>query len=72
MVSGIITTFRAIHCFIAILTAHPEVQTTLQAEVDQVVGDREPRLSDKQNMPYTDAVSLLLVCDVWVHTREVK
>jgi cytochrome P450 len=37
--------------------AHPEVQEKLQEEIDAVVGrSRLPDLSDRQSLPYTNAV----------------
>ncbi|XP_078673786.1 cytochrome P450 2U1-like [Branchiostoma floridae x Branchiostoma belcheri] len=38
------------------LVTHPDVQAKVQAELDQVVGrDRPPVVSDKPNLPYTEA-----------------
>ena len=54
--SGTATTFRATHSFVAILTNNPELQTRLQQEVDEAVGDETPRLADKEKMPYMEAV----------------
>ncbi|XP_053577654.1 cytochrome P450 2F3 isoform X2 [Bombina bombina] len=48
------TTLR--HALLMIVT-HPEVQVKLQEEIDQVVGgNRLPLLSDRSQMPYTEAV----------------
>ena len=39
------------------MAREPEVQCRVQAEIDQVVGaDRLPRLQDRDQMPYTEAV----------------
>ncbi|KAK7096282.1 cytochrome P450 2B4-like [Littorina saxatilis] len=36
----------------------PEVTRKIQAEVDHSIGDRMPRIEDKSNLPYTEAVIL--------------
>ena len=59
---GTATTFRATHAFLAILTNNPELQTRLQKEVDEAVGDETPRLVHKEKMPYMEAVRSLLLC----------
>jgi cytochrome P450 len=42
-----------------LLANHPDIQSCLQAEVDDVVGsDRQPLLDDESKMPYTQAVIL--------------
>jgi cytochrome P450 len=42
-----------------LLANHPDVQSGLQAEVDDVIGsDRQPLLDDESKMPYTQAVIL--------------
>ena len=39
------------------MVLYPEVQTKAQAELDRVIGtDRLPELSDKEGMPYIEAV----------------
>ncbi len=35
---------------------HPEIQTRMQREIDEKIGEAEPRLKDKEEMPYTNAV----------------
>merc|ERR1711962_180607 len=38
------------------LTRYPEIQERVQKEIDTVIGSRAPELTDRQMMPYTDAV----------------
>ena len=39
------------------MTLHPDVQKTVQAELDRVVGtDRLPDFVDRPNLPYLEAV----------------
>ena len=41
------------------MTLYPDVARKAQAELDAVVGtDRLPRFSDRENLPYTNAVVL--------------
>ena len=60
-ISGTTTTFTATRSFVAILTNKPELQKRLQQEVDEAVGDETPRLSDKDKMPYMEAVSFYFI-----------
>ncbi len=48
---GLISTSRSILALIAILANHPELQTRMQQEIDQVLGNAEPRLEDKEKLP---------------------
>ncbi len=41
---------------IAILANHPEIQTRMQREIDEKIGDAEPRLKDKDQLHYVNAV----------------
>ncbi|KAK7420803.1 hypothetical protein QQX98_002607 [Neonectria punicea] len=55
--AGADTTVSSIACFFLAMTAYPEVQRKAQEEIDRVVGqDRLPTLSDRDNLPYLDAV----------------
>ncbi|XP_072040182.1 cytochrome P450 2J2-like [Amphiura filiformis] len=51
------TTAVTIYWGILYLLANPDIQSSLQSELDSVVGrTRFPRISDKVNLPYTHAV----------------
>ncbi|KAH6995360.1 cytochrome P450 [Ilyonectria destructans] len=55
--AGADTTVSAIACFFLAMTLHPEAQRKAQAEIDQVVGkNRLPNLSDRDSLPYVDAL----------------
>ncbi|KAH8684944.1 putative cytochrome P450 oxidoreductase OrdA-like protein [Ilyonectria robusta] len=55
--AGADTTVSAIACFFLAMTLHPEAQHKAQAEIDQVVGkNRLPNLSDRDSLPYVDAL----------------
>ncbi|KPM39026.1 O-methylsterigmatocystin oxidoreductase [Neonectria ditissima] len=55
--AGADTTVSSIACFFLAMTAYPEVQRKAQEEIDRVVGqDRLPTLSDRESLPYVDAV----------------
>ncbi|KAI5465087.1 putative cytochrome P450 oxidoreductase OrdA-like protein [Mariannaea sp. PMI_226] len=55
--AGADTTVSSIACFFLAMTAYPEVQRKAQKEIDDVVGQgRLPSLSDRENLPYVDAV----------------
>uniref|UniRef100_A0A8C5WMD5 Cytochrome P450 n=1 Tax=Leptobrachium leishanense TaxID=445787 RepID=A0A8C5WMD5_9ANUR len=54
------------HTFLVILY-YPEIQEKLHLEIDEVIGrDRIPNLSDRVNMPYTEAImhEVLRFCDL--------
>ncbi|XP_017347065.1 cytochrome P450 2M1 isoform X2 [Ictalurus punctatus] len=51
------TTSSTIRQSLLLMMKHPNIQVRVQKEIDEVVGrDRCPSISDRQNMPYTDAV----------------
>ncbi|XP_043942736.1 cytochrome P450 2J2 [Protopterus annectens] len=55
--AGTETTSTTLHWGLLYMAVYPEIQEKVQAEIDKVVGHgREPRMEDKLNMPYTDAV----------------
>ena len=56
-VAGAEATTAALRWIILYLIRHPEVQTNVQEELDKVIGrDRLPRLSDRKNLNYLEAV----------------
>ncbi|ELU05571.1 hypothetical protein CAPTEDRAFT_63222, partial [Capitella teleta] len=60
--AGTATTSNTLHMYLNIISKHPRVQEKLQAEVDRVVGlQRMVSLSDKGEMPYTQATILELL-----------
>ena len=49
------TTTSSAYSLLNILLHHPEVARRLQQEVDEIIGRRPVRLSDREHMPYTQA-----------------
>nr|XP_006811120.1 PREDICTED: cytochrome P450 1A5-like [Saccoglossus kowalevskii] len=55
--AGLDTTINTLNWFVAYLTYYPDVQSKVQREIDDVIGDgRLPLLSDKGKLPYCEAV----------------
>ncbi|XP_050408735.1 cytochrome P450 1A1 [Patella vulgata] len=50
--AGFDTVSVTLNWAVLLLTAHPEVQRKVHAEIDDVLGNRQPRLEDKTKMPY--------------------
>ena len=61
IIAGTGTTTNTIHAYVNLLIHHPEVQRHLQKEVDDVIGNREVTLGDRENMPYHQATLLELL-----------
>ena len=60
-VAGTETTANTLRWGLLFMMLHPEIQTRVQDELDAVVGrERLPQMSDRQNLPYTEAVILEL------------
>jgi cytochrome P450 len=38
------------------MTVNPGIQDKAQREIDSIIGDRLPDFSDRQNMPYIEAI----------------
>ncbi|QRV96397.1 cytochrome P450 family protein [Ceratobasidium sp. AG-Ba] len=54
--AGADTTVATETNFVLAMVLHPEVQKKAQAELDRVLGGRLPELSDRESLPYLDAV----------------
>ncbi|KAJ8362808.1 hypothetical protein SKAU_G00116390 [Synaphobranchus kaupii] len=39
-----------------LMAKYPRIQDQVQEELSRVIGEREPRVEDRRNLPYTDAV----------------
>ncbi|XP_068136101.1 cytochrome P450 2K6-like [Hyperolius riggenbachi] len=58
--AGMETTFTTLRWAILLMIKYPEIQKKVQIEIDGVIGSARPRLENKKQMPYTEAV----VCEV--------
>ncbi|XP_030582482.1 cytochrome P450 2J2-like isoform X2 [Archocentrus centrarchus] len=55
--AGTETTTTTLHWGLLYMIYYPDIQERVQAEIDAVVGSsRQPSMTDRENMPYTDAV----------------
>jgi cytochrome P450 len=67
------TTALSLSWTLYLLSQHPEVEAKLAAELDSVLGPREPEVQDLPNLRYTDAVvkeSLRLYPPAWAFGRQ--
>ena len=53
--TGIETTSSALASFVGLMAGFPKIQQQIQEEIDNVIGQREPSLSDRENMPFVEA-----------------
>ena len=58
LVAGSATTQEFLEWWFLVMSQYPEVQEKMRKEVDEVVGERKATLSDRNSMPYTEAVIL--------------
>ncbi|XP_068136241.1 cytochrome P450 2B19-like isoform X2 [Hyperolius riggenbachi] len=54
--AGTETTASTLQWGLLLLMKYPEIQKTVQNEIEKVIGSREPNLVHRKQMPYTDAV----------------
>ncbi|XP_051803056.1 cytochrome P450 2J4-like isoform X3 [Acanthochromis polyacanthus] len=55
--AGTETTATTLHWGLLYMMYYPDIQKRVQAEIDAVIGSsRQPSMTDRENMPYTDAV----------------
>ena len=51
LLSGTATTTSTVYAFLNILIHHPEVQDKLYKEIHEQIGNRDPTIADKYNLP---------------------
>ncbi|KAI4887978.1 hypothetical protein NFI96_001881 [Prochilodus magdalenae] len=54
--AGTDTTATTLRWGFLLMARYPHIQDQVQAEIDRVVGVRQPVMEDRRNLPYTDAV----------------
>ncbi|XP_061084811.1 cytochrome P450 2K1-like [Conger conger] len=54
--AGTDTTATTLRWGLLLMAKYPYIQNQVQEELSRVIGDREPRMEDRRNLPYTDAV----------------
>lgn len=75
VLAGHETTANAMVWTFHLLSRHPEVRARLQAELDRVLGGRDPGLSDLASLPFTGAVikeSMRLYPPAWMLGRSAN
>uniref|UniRef100_A0A665VHF5 Cytochrome P450 2K1-like n=1 Tax=Echeneis naucrates TaxID=173247 RepID=A0A665VHF5_ECHNA len=54
--AGTDTTAATLKWSLLLMAKYPRIQDQVQEELSRVIGDRQVRVEDRKNMPYTDAV----------------
>ncbi|XP_061086098.1 cytochrome P450 2K1-like isoform X2 [Conger conger] len=54
--AGTDTSATTLRWGLLLMAKYPHIQDQVQEELSRVIGDREPRVEDRRNLPYTDAV----------------
>ncbi|KAM4042305.1 cytochrome P450 2K6-like [Anomaloglossus baeobatrachus] len=54
--AGIETSATTLRWALLIMMKYPEIQKTVQKEIEKVIGSAEPQMAHRKHMPYTDAV----------------
>ncbi|KAJ8283592.1 hypothetical protein COCON_G00024420 [Conger conger] len=54
--AGTDTTATTLRWALLLMAKYPHIQDQVQEEMSRVIGDREPRVEDRRNLPYADAV----------------
>ena len=57
-IAGTTTTSTALYVSMLVLACYPEIRKKVQLEIDSVVGNNEPEIKYKDDMPYTEATIL--------------
>ena len=52
------TTSRAVYALLLVWLHKPKIQEMAQQEIDQVIGERLPRLSDRIRCPFIESMTL--------------
>ncbi|KAJ8246459.1 hypothetical protein GJAV_G00268040 [Gymnothorax javanicus] len=53
---GTETTGSTLRWALLLMAKYPHIQAQVQEELSRVIGEKEPRMEDRRNLPYTDAV----------------
>ncbi|XP_040918595.1 cytochrome P450 2K1-like [Toxotes jaculatrix] len=73
--AGTDTTSSTLRYGLLLMARYPEVQDQVQGEMSRVVGNRQVRVEDRKNLPYTDAVIheiQRMICTVPILTRSAS